>query len=421
MSRRFEDLLAHTLDEIIGREPHYFGMFEVAAAPIDGAVERYSAHPLFRTVPERRLEQALVDGLSYFARRGIRFAEAADGPDPIGTLLHDGIMDAFAADQNLIGLRPLDRRDAPLSAVLAEEYDQHRTTDGRRCFVRREGDIPLLLVIASGIPLTVWSRLLSDRTHRFRIIVMETRCTDIFGGGMRAYSDLTADADDIADMLDRLGIEHVDVLGWCNGGSVAIEAAARRPERVRSLALLSPAVRRVRGVEPSPSRFEESLDRVFTLVAGKPALAEMFSKAIGTDATPTNWEEFADDAAKRTETLLGLPAKDHASALMAPMSDAGSLINYGRRMTSDRVHSIDEALLRLRMPLLLMTGASDGVINNGFIRAALKSAVPHLTHAAIGGGGHHVFHLQYPYLRWLLDCFLGGDAVRPTARVTVEH
>ncbi|MDH3744127.1 MAG: alpha/beta fold hydrolase [Acidobacteriota bacterium] len=62
-----------------------------------------------------------------------------------------------------------------------------------------------------------------------------------FGSSEKTVPDysIAAHAEATAAMLDRLGIEEVHVLGFSMGGGVALELAARYPERVRSLTLLS--------------------------------------------------------------------------------------------------------------------------------------------------------------------------------------
>jgi pimeloyl-ACP methyl ester carboxylesterase len=42
-------------------------------------------------------------------------------------------------------------------------------------------------------------------------------------------------AGDTAELLDRLGIRDADVMGWSDGGIVALMLAVRRPELVRRL------------------------------------------------------------------------------------------------------------------------------------------------------------------------------------------
>jgi len=60
----------------------------------------------------------------------------------------------------------------------------------------------------------------------------------------RAYNN----AQDVVDLLDALGVDRVALVGSSGGGRVALEVAARWPQRVTSLALLCTAVA---GHEPS--------------------------------------------------------------------------------------------------------------------------------------------------------------------------
>src|SRR5206468_1851539 len=56
--------------------------------------------------------------------------------------------------------------------------------------------------------------------------------------GNRAIS-LAAMADDVDELLGRLGVERADVLGHSMGGGVALRLAVQHPARVRRLVLLS--------------------------------------------------------------------------------------------------------------------------------------------------------------------------------------
>lgn len=51
-------------------------------------------------------------------------------------------------------------------------------------------------------------------------------------------------ADDIAGLLDRLGLERADVMGYSLGGLVALRTAIQHPDRVRRLVLVSVGFRR---------------------------------------------------------------------------------------------------------------------------------------------------------------------------------
>lgn len=74
------------------------------------------------------------------------------------------------------------------------------------------------------------------------------RC-DLRGFGQTPMPDRPHnDAQDVTDLLDRLGIDHAALIGSSGGGRVALEIAARWPDRVTALALLCTASA---GHEPS--------------------------------------------------------------------------------------------------------------------------------------------------------------------------
>jgi pimeloyl-ACP methyl ester carboxylesterase len=74
------------------------------------------------------------------------------------------------------------------------------------------------------------------------------RC-DLRGFGQTPMPDRPHnDAQDVTELLDRLGIEQAALIGSSGGGRVALEIAARWPRRVTALALLCTALA---GHEPS--------------------------------------------------------------------------------------------------------------------------------------------------------------------------
>jgi pimeloyl-ACP methyl ester carboxylesterase len=76
---------------------------------------------------------------------------------------------------------------------------------------------------------------------------------DLQGHGRTADIDrpLTVEgmADDVAAALPELGIEQADILGYSNGGSVALHFATRHPQMVRKLVLMSIGYR-LNGIHP---------------------------------------------------------------------------------------------------------------------------------------------------------------------------
>lgn len=108
------------------------------------------------------------------------------------------------------------------------------------------GDGPALVLLHSGVcDRRMWDAQwpsLIDAGYRL------VRC-DFRGFGESAAADGPHnDADDVLDLLDGLGVAQAAIVGSSYGGQVALEIAARRPERVSALALLCAALP---GHEPS--------------------------------------------------------------------------------------------------------------------------------------------------------------------------
>jgi 3-oxoadipate enol-lactonase len=81
----------------------------------------------------------------------------------------------------------------------------------------------------------------------FRVISYQLRGEDDCFA-VRRHFDLTDLADDLCEFLDWFGLERPAVLGVSFGGVLALELAARRPHRLRSLVLQGVGARFERGL-----------------------------------------------------------------------------------------------------------------------------------------------------------------------------
>src|SRR3954468_6946832 len=115
---------------------------------------------------------------------------------------------------------------------------------GRRVRTLTMGDGPSDVVLLHGLGATKSSFFETaatlSQTHRVHAIDFPG-----FGGSSKpALAPYTARwfADTVVGVLDQLGIERAHLVGNSMGGRVAIEVGLRRPDRVRGLGLLCPAV-----------------------------------------------------------------------------------------------------------------------------------------------------------------------------------
>src|SRR5437588_11227111 len=84
----------------------------------------------------------------------------------------------------------------------------------------------------------MFAALSPELTEKYQVIGV-----DLYGHGRTALTDRPLRfehmAHDIAGLIQPLGLETVDHLGFSLGGAVALQTAIRHPERVNKLVLIS--------------------------------------------------------------------------------------------------------------------------------------------------------------------------------------
>ena len=103
-------------------------------------------------------------------------------------------------------------------------------------YVERGKGEPLVLLHGNGEDSSYFCAQLAHFSKRYRVIAVDTRG---HGNSPRGEGDLTLSrcADDLGALLDRLGLEQVNLLGFSDGGNIALLFALRYPTRVRRLIL----------------------------------------------------------------------------------------------------------------------------------------------------------------------------------------
>lgn len=95
---------------------------------------------------------------------------------------------------------------------------------------------PLLLLHGNGEDGTYFSHQLSHFSKRFRTIAVDTRGHGESPRGAAPFT-IRQFADDLADFMDEMGIPKADILGFSDGGNIAIVFALKYPERTGRLVL----------------------------------------------------------------------------------------------------------------------------------------------------------------------------------------
>ena len=120
---------------------------------------------------------------------------------------------------------------------------QYAEVNGLNLYYQTHGTgRPLILLHGGLMSNETFGPVLPQLAERYQVIA-----PDLQGHGRTADIDRPIDlrlmADDIAALIDHLGLEKADLVGYSLGGGVALHTAAKYPDKVRRLVALSANIR----------------------------------------------------------------------------------------------------------------------------------------------------------------------------------
>ncbi len=214
----------------------------------------------------------------------------------------------------------------------------------------------------------------------------------------RGPDDMERDAVWIADMLG----DDAHLVGHSWGGAEALLAAALRPEAVRSLVLVEPALAAIAEADPSlrdsPAVKAGAVMRARMLMAAQtPAeYGMMFAKMLGTAA----------DNADEATASASLGADPAEAAAM------GCALLQARMAPFDELQRAIETVMRAGVPVLIVTGGW----NQGFDAAAeVLAKLTHGRHVVVRSPNHFVQLANAPDFNQEVGAFMReADRTRKT-------
>lgn len=215
-------------------------------------------------------------------------------------------------------------RDAPVRSLRVDGAEL-----GYRDLGRGE---PLLLVMGYAGTMDVWDHaLVAALARQRRVILFDNRgvgFSRILAADAAQRLTIRRMAADALELLDGLGIERADVMGWSMGSVIAQEMALARPDKVRKLVLY--------GCVSEPEPVQRALAR-FAAMSPEEFLAALF---------PAPWLR------EHPDVYAGLPVPEIAADPAVVALQARALAEWPG--TRDRLGG-------LRAPVLLVTGTDDNV------------------------------------------------------------
>jgi 3-oxoadipate enol-lactonase len=261
--------------------------------------------------------------------------------------------------------------------------------DGGRLFYEVGGKgRPLVLVHAGVADLRMWDEQVPAFGEQYRVIRYDER----FAGRSRTGEVPFSRRQDLLDLLDHLGAEHIYLLGCSRGGQLAIDFTLEFPERVEALIAVAPGIS---GYVAAPTENEMPIWEE----------GERLEKA-------EDWERLVDLEVRVWVDGIGQPPgrvdraiRERVRKMNLPnyVDHPENLAGLSKQLDPPAAERLDE----IRVPTLAIVGDLDA---SGVLSAVDKIAneVPG-AHQAVIPGTAHMLNMERPreFNRLVLD-FLKG-------------
>jgi DNA-binding SARP family transcriptional activator/pimeloyl-ACP methyl ester carboxylesterase len=184
---------------------------------------------------------------------------------------------------------------------------------------------------------TVWRHWLTALTSRFRVLRYDERGCGLSDWNTTSFN-IEAWIDDLATVVDAAGYEQFVLFGISQGAAVAVEYAARHPERVKALILYGGYIhgRLGRAMNDEDMRVARLLPELAELGWGSddPSFRQVFTVRFMPDASRERWDEFNELQRKSTsgsnaaKFIRGFASIDISDA--APKVSCPTLVVHAR-------------------------------------------------------------------------------------------
>jgi proline-specific peptidase len=265
--------------------------------------------------------------------------------------------------------------------------DELTTADGRRLAYHRTGSGPTLVCHGGGPGFSArYLGKLGGLDEQLELVLLDPRGT---GGSdrpadSRAYT-IEDYANDVDELRSHLGLERIDLLGHSHGGIVAIEYAARHPERVERLILASTLARF------APEQVG-AMEAGMAARRGEPwyadASAALEAEQAGDFATDEELAELAFREFPFYFAHYGYDERAYVETLRGDKPNAETLRLFNQEIVE--TFDLRPQLERIQVPTLVITGEED-FITGPVCADEIAAGIPGAEKIVLPGVGHFIF------------------------------
>lgn len=233
---------------------------------------------------------------------------------------------------------------------------------------------PVVFIMGIGVDSTLWAYQIPACSPEFQVIVFDNRDVGRSSKADGAYT-IADMADDLAGLLDGLGVERTHLVGLSMGGMIAQEFALRYPERVGKLVLTGTSASTGR------ARFD-------------PISTWSFVKQHDTDGLAFAAQQllwiFSNDLLRNQQAV------DQILAMLASNPNPVSPEAYARQAAAYIQHDALDRVGNITAPTLVLTGERDR-LTPPWIGRELAEAIPGAKYLQIDGpGSSHGMIIERP-------------------------
>ena len=228
---------------------------------------------------------------------------------------------------------------------------------------------PLVLLRGLGRSVVHWLGYERHLAKRARVITIELRGMGLSTARYRWRDDLFANADDVAQVLDHLGLEKAHLMGVSLGGMVSLAFGLKYPERAASLIVMNTSIAGQRTLRLSP-RAVAALSHIVRF-RDERFHAALVDALVSPSCSETKKKEISEKYAKI--------AKEQGLGVLTVVKQLAAASRF----------LVKSRLRKLTLPTLIVYGDSDQFVPN-INSKKLAKLLPNGTALEIAGAGHEI-------------------------------